>query len=55
MLSYMNEGVLAQSSCRVLLDPDGHLCRVSEAEGKAARYDHDRNRTSWQRAKGREL
>jgi hypothetical protein len=47
----MNEGVLAQSSYRVLSDQDGNLYWVTETEGKAERYDHDPNSTSWQRAK----
>jgi putative cardiolipin synthase len=51
MASYMNEGVSAQSSYRVSLDPNGNLCWVTETEGKAVRYDHDPNSTPWQRAK----
>ena len=51
MVSYMNDGVLPQSSYRVLLDPDGNLYWVTETEGKAVRYDRDPNSTSWQRAK----
>jgi cardiolipin synthase C len=51
MVSYMNEGVLAQTSYRVLLDADGNLYWVSEAEGTAVRYDRDPKSTSWQRIK----
>jgi putative cardiolipin synthase len=51
MVSYMNDGVLPQSSYRVLLDPDDNLYWVTETEGKAVRYDRDPNSTSWQRAK----
>ena len=51
MVSYMNEGVLAQSSYRVLLNADGKLYWVSEAEGKAVRYDRDPKSTFWQRTK----
>jgi putative cardiolipin synthase len=51
MVSYMNGGVLAQVSYRVLLDADGRLYWVAETEGKAVRYDRDPKSTSWQRAK----
>ena len=51
MVSYMNEGVLAQVSYRVLLDADGNLYWVSESGGKSVRTTRPKS-TSWQRAEG---
>jgi putative cardiolipin synthase len=50
VIAYMDEGVLAQNSYRVLLDADGDLYWVTETDGKAERYDHDPDTTVWQRA-----
>ena len=51
MIVYMNEGVAAQNSYRVLLDPEGKLSWVTETEGMTERHTRDPNSTSWQRTK----
>jgi putative cardiolipin synthase len=53
VIAYMDEGVRAENSYRVLLDADGDLYWVTETNGKIEQYDHDPNSTAWQRAKVR--
>ncbi len=50
VIEYMDEGVHPHNSYRVLLDEDGKLYWVTEADGKEQRYDKDPKSTDMQRS-----
>ena len=49
--AYMDDGVKSENSYRVMLDDDGGLAWVTEADGQEVSYSKDPGSSFWQRFK----